>query len=375
MAGMVPEDVYELGGVGDPRVSPDGSTVAYVVHGVDEKLNDYRGAIWLAALDGAEEPRQFTSGVKQDANPRWSPDGRTLAFTSNRDGDTMQLYVVPVAGGEARKLTDSKEDVTQPVWSPDGATIAYAARVPDAAYDQKDEKRREPRRITRLQYKLDDVGWTVDRPHHLFTVPADGSAAPVQLTSGDAEDAAPAWSPDGATIAFVSARHPDWDLEPVNDIYLVDATGGDPRRLTHGGGSFGARLVGARRDAAGGDALPGCQRRPEAHADRHGRCGQRRDAAADGVARPQLRALPAVARARVGRRRRAVLGRGRRQDARLSRRRRRLPGAGAGRRRRARRRRLRPRRRAPGRSPPARRRRSTSSSSQRRPAKARTRVP
>ena len=239
MAGMVPEDVYELGGVGDPRVSPDGSTVAYVVHGVDEKLNDYRGAIWLAALDGTEEPRRFTAGVKQDGNPRWSPDGRTLAFTSNRDNDIAQLYVMPVAGGEARKLTDSKEDVTQPVWSPDGATIAFVARVPGPAYDEKNEKRREPRRLTRLQYKLDDVGWTTDRPHHLFTVRADGSAAPVQLTSGDAEDVAPVWSPDGATLAFISARHPDWDLEPVTDIYLVDAAGGEPRRLTHGGGSFG----------------------------------------------------------------------------------------------------------------------------------------
>ena len=65
MAGMVAEDVYELSGVDDPRVAPDGSTVAYVVHGADEKLNDYRSAIWLAPLDGGEEPRQFTSGANQ----------------------------------------------------------------------------------------------------------------------------------------------------------------------------------------------------------------------------------------------------------------------------------------------------------------------
>jgi dipeptidyl aminopeptidase/acylaminoacyl peptidase len=258
---MVPEDVYELSGAGDPRVSPDGSTVAYVVRGVDEKRNDYRGAIWLAPLDGVGEPRQFTSGAKEDGNPRWSPDGRHLAFTSNRDGDTAQLYVVPVAGGEARKLTDSKADVAQPVWSPDGAAIAFVARVPDAAYEEKDEKRREPRRITRLQYKLDDVGWTADRPHHLFTVPVDGSAAAAQLTSGDAQDEAPAWSPDGATIAFISARHADWDIELVTDIYLVDATGGEPRRLTHGGGGFGrvswapdgARLAATRVPAVNDD--------------------------------------------------------------------------------------------------------------------------
>ena len=239
MAGMVPEDVFELIGVADPRVSPDGTTVAYVVWGVDEKANDYRGAVWLAALDGSAEPRQFTAGAKRDADPRWSPDGSTLAFTSNRDGDVMQLYVVPVAGGEARKLTDSREDVTHPAWSPDGGNIAFVARVRDAAYDEKDDKRRQPRRFTRLQYKLDDVGWTADRPQHLFTVRADGSGEPVQLTAGDAEDFGPVWSPDGATLAFISARHQDWDTEPVNDIYLVGAEGGEPRRLTRGGGTFG----------------------------------------------------------------------------------------------------------------------------------------
>jgi dipeptidyl aminopeptidase/acylaminoacyl peptidase len=239
MTGMVPEDVFELTGVSDPRVSPDGRTVAYVVSGVDEETNGYRGAIWLAALDGSTEPRQFTSGTKRDADPRWSPDGSSLAFTSNRNGDEMQLYVVPVDGGEARKLTTLREDVTQPVWSPDGACIAFVARVPDAAYDEKDEKRRQPRRFTRLQYKLDDVGWTADRPQHVFTARADGSSEPVQLTSGDAEDFAPAWSPDGTTVAFISARHEDWDTEPVNDIYLIGVEGGEPRRLTQGGGTFG----------------------------------------------------------------------------------------------------------------------------------------
>ena len=123
------------------------------------------------------------------------------------------------------------------------------ARVPEAAYDERDDKRRPPRRFTRLQYKLEHVGWTGDRRQHLFTVRADGSGEPVQLTAGDYDDSFPVWSPDGATLAFVSARQPDWDTQLVTDIYLVDAGGGDepgqapparePRRLTQGGGTVG----------------------------------------------------------------------------------------------------------------------------------------
>jgi dipeptidyl aminopeptidase/acylaminoacyl peptidase len=236
---MVPEDVYELTGVADPRLSPDGATVAYVVNRIDGEAHEYRGAVWLAPADGSGEPRPFTAGAKSDGDPRWSPDGSRLAFTSNRDGKVSQLYVMPVAGGEARKLTDLKEDVTQPEWSPDGTTIAFVARVRDAAYDEEDDKKRAPRRITRLQYKHDNIGWTFDRPQHLFTVKADGSDAAAQLTSGDCEDSGPAWSPDGATIAFVSARHEDWDIDMATDVYLVDAAGGEPRRLTQGGGSMG----------------------------------------------------------------------------------------------------------------------------------------
>ncbi len=240
MTGMVPQDVYELTGVADPRLSADGTKVAYVVGRVDKDANEYRSAVWVAAADGSEPPRRFTSGDKADGDPRWSPDATQLAFTSNRADKASQLYVMPVAGGEPRKLTSLKEDVTQLAWSPDGATIAFVARVRDAAYEEEDDKKRRPRRFTRLQYKLDSVGWTGDRRQHLFTVPADGSAEPTQLTDGDYEDHSPAWSPDGRTLAFVSARHEDWDLEMVTDVYLVDAAGGEPRRLTQGGGSIGS---------------------------------------------------------------------------------------------------------------------------------------
>lgn len=239
MAGMVPEDLYELTWADDPRVSPDGSLVAFTVTRLDEATNDYRSAVWLAAADGSSPPRAFTAGAKRDAMPRWSPDGTRLSFVSTRDSDHAQLYVIPASGGEPRRLTDLRASVEAAVWSPDGARIAIAARVPDAGYDEEDLRRRRPRRIRRLRFKLDDVGWVCDRRRHVFVVDVEDGGEPVQLTSGDADHGAPAWSPDGAMLAVCAARHEDWDLEPFPDLYVVAAGGGEPRRLTTDGeGSY-----------------------------------------------------------------------------------------------------------------------------------------
>ncbi|HEX9235035.1 MAG TPA: S9 family peptidase, partial [Actinomycetota bacterium] len=160
MPGMVPEDVHELTGVSDPRLSPDGSQVAYVVWSIDKAANEYRGAIWLTPVDGSSPARRLTLGSNKDAAPRWSPDGARLAFTSKRDGGAAQLFVLPLTGGEAIRLTDLKEDVTAPAWSPDGTRIAFVARVRTPEYEESDDKKRAPRRITRLGYKLDNEGWT-----------------------------------------------------------------------------------------------------------------------------------------------------------------------------------------------------------------------
>ena len=229
---MRPEDLYDVVWASDPRLSPDGKTVAYAVNSVDREENAYRSAIWLAAVDGSSPPRQLTAGKKADGMPRWSPDGTRIAFASNRDGDQKQLYVLPLDGGEPLCLTDLKEDVERPAWSPDGTRIAFAARVPDPAYEEKDEKKRLPRRFTRHRYKLDSVGWTGDRRTHIFVVPADGSADAQQLTDGDFENEAPSWSPDSKQIAFASARDDDWDVQLRQQIWVVDAAGGEPRRVT-----------------------------------------------------------------------------------------------------------------------------------------------
>src|SRR5918999_219735 len=235
---MRPEDVYELTGALDPRLRPGADQVAYVVWSIDGEANEYRQRIWLAATDGSTPPRPFTAGPK-DAQPRWSPDGTQLAFTAAREEKKpRQFYVMPADGGEPQRLTDLKEDVATPVWSPDGTRIAFAARVRDDAYEEEDDKKRKPRRFTRLRFKLDNVGWTGDRCSHIFVVPADGSSEPVQLTDGDFDDLHPAWSADGSRIVFTSARSEDWDIGVESDIYAVPADGGEPTRLTDGAGRY-----------------------------------------------------------------------------------------------------------------------------------------
>jgi dipeptidyl aminopeptidase/acylaminoacyl peptidase len=232
---MRPRDVYALTGAADPRISPDGTRVAYQVWSIDEDANDYRGAIWVAPLDGSAEPRSFTSGERRDAMPRWSPDGRWLAFVSTRgDGPKTpaNLYVIAAEGGEARRLTDRKESVESIAWSPDSTRIAFASRVRDEAYDEEeDEKRRAPRRVTRLFYKLDSVGWTTDRRKHVFVVDVAGGE-PRQVTDGDCEDDGPAWTPDGRRILFTAYRGDRWDTELVTKLFSVDADGGEPVQLT-----------------------------------------------------------------------------------------------------------------------------------------------
>src|SRR5258708_13676158 len=192
---FTPDDFWLMRFVTDMRLSPDGSLLPYAVQSTDPAANETRSAIslWSAA---SAQPRQLTSGARRDTNPRWSPDGRLLAFESDRAGGKTQVWVVPVDGGEARQVSPLRRAASDPAWTADGAARSGRGEArpeenpleplsdeqAERARRKKDEAER-PRIVTRLQYRWDGKGY-FERRTHLFRVPLNGGAGE-QLTDGD----------------------------------------------------------------------------------------------------------------------------------------------------------------------------------------------
>jgi dipeptidyl aminopeptidase/acylaminoacyl peptidase len=256
------EDLFALRLVSDPQISPDGTRIAFVLQRTDLEQNQYVSDLWLVAREGGEA-RPFTTGDARDTAPRWSPDGRWLAFLSDRD-ETSQLWLIPADGGEARKLTSLPEGtITAPVWSPDGTRLLFAYRPLPPMDTRKTREEREknhrstpPRAIRRLRYREEGHGFFDSERWHLWTVRiSDGQVR--QHTQGDTDETEPTWSPDGRWIAFISNRSPDPDLMPnAQDLWVIPAPGdgvvtpaeGSAKaRREQGGDEFGRPRVEPRR--------------------------------------------------------------------------------------------------------------------------------
>src|SRR5687768_12090437 len=215
----------------DPAVSPDGRRVAFVVTTVDLDENRYRSRIWLAPTDGSSPPRPLTAGDHRDRRPRWSPDGTWIAFVSHRDEPGSELYVLPADGGEPLRMLSWPEEIEDLSWAPGSDRLAICARERDEAqYAPEHDRDRPPRRIERLVYRLDGVGFTADRFRHVWTVDVPGGTH-AKVTSGDFHHGSPVWL-DADTIVCSAARTPTWDTDDVVHLYAFPVSGGEPRSVT-----------------------------------------------------------------------------------------------------------------------------------------------
>ncbi|MCL4562408.1 MAG: S9 family peptidase [Chloroflexi bacterium] len=232
------EDLYLLQIVTGSELSPDGQHVVFSLQRVDREKEKKYSNLWIVPTRGGEA-RQFTIGDHVDSSPRWSPDGLSIAFISNRDDEKQsQLYIIPFQGGEARLLTHMHGEFASIAWSPDGKRFVCQFRKtdPDEIEREKDERKKELgivyRQISRVFYKLDGKGYLPKDRWHLWTIDARTGRSR-QLTSSPVfDDIDPCWSPDGRQIAFCSNHSPDPDFNPnAIDLFVIDAAGGAEHKI------------------------------------------------------------------------------------------------------------------------------------------------
>src|SRR5438128_2646410 len=266
--GITPEDYFSFEFISDPNVSPDGRLVAYVMTKIDRAQNRRNSSIWMAATDGSRAPWQFTTSPQSSNSPRWSPDGKWLAFLSSRPGSDSttlapsaspapaagptpaaaagaassdqprnQVYLLAMNGGEAKRITNLKNGVSVFRWSPDGTRLVVVSRIgpSDSKGDSRTENRdrSDVRHYKNTSYKFNDTGWFDDRRMHVWVVDVKSGSAK-QITEGnDWNDSDPQWSPDGTRIAFVSNRTgKEYEENRNTDVWVISAEGGPLTKIS-----------------------------------------------------------------------------------------------------------------------------------------------
>ena len=241
--------------IADPQVSPDGKWIAFSVSDPDVAANKSNKQIYLISIEGGE-PRLLPTGDISSEQPRWSPDGKTLAYISAQGGEA-QVWTIEVASGAKKKITNAATGADSPVWSPDGKWIAFVSEVyPECKDDDCNRKRAQEVAGSKVKAKVADRllfrhwnAWKEGKRSHIFVVSADGSTAARDLTPGD-YDAPPfslggppefVFSPDSRELAFSRNTDKDEALSTNGDIFTVAVAGGEARRIT--GENRGADLT------------------------------------------------------------------------------------------------------------------------------------
>ena len=224
---LTPDDLYRVADVSDPQVSPDGQWVAYVVTLNDRESDEARSAIWMVSWDGAQR-LALTASADGTAKPRWSPDGRYLAFLSTPAGiEKPQIMLLDRRGGDARALTKVTGDIGEYAWAPDGKRLVFAMVQGEASTNPK------PIVIEALHFKQDEDGYLgLGSARHLYLCDVDGKCAYPLTTDSQFNEDLPTWSPDGRQIAFIRTRERGADTDGREDIDVIEpAAGATPRRI------------------------------------------------------------------------------------------------------------------------------------------------
>ncbi|MEW6717340.1 MAG: S9 family peptidase [Chloroflexota bacterium] len=235
---MQAEDLYLFTLITSSEISPNGKHIVYSLQRVDKEKEKKYINLWIVSTRGGRA-KQFTFGDQVDTMPKWSPDGSTIAFLSNRgDEKQNQIYLIPLDGGEARPLTKFQGNIGKFEWSPNRKQLVLESQKkdPQELEREKDEQKKKlgvvDRHITRLFYKMDGEGYLPKERWHIWTVNARTGRGK-QLTDSNIHDEwNPRWSPDGKHIVYCSNITPDPDRDPdAVDIFILPASGGEPTKV------------------------------------------------------------------------------------------------------------------------------------------------